>query len=32
MIKLYVLPPAFGLRNTGPFCLKCEMEIGRAHV
>jgi glutathione S-transferase len=27
MIKLYVLPPAFGLRNTGPFCLKSEMSL-----
>jgi len=27
MIKLYVLPPAFGLRNTGPFGLKCEMAL-----
>jgi len=27
MIKLYVLPPAFGLRNPGPFALKCEMAL-----
>jgi glutathione S-transferase len=27
MIKLYLLPPAFGLRNTGPFALKCEMAL-----
>jgi glutathione S-transferase len=27
VIKLYVLPPAFGLRNTGPFGLKCEMAL-----
>jgi glutathione S-transferase len=27
MIKLYVIPPAFGLRNTGPFGLKCEMAL-----
>jgi len=27
VIKLYVLPPAFGLRNTGPFCLKSEMAL-----
>ncbi len=27
MIQLYALPPAFGLRNTGPFALKCEMAL-----
>lgn len=27
MMKLYVIPPAFGLRNTGPFDLKCEMAL-----
>lgn len=27
MIKLCVIPPAFGLRNTGPFGLKCEMAL-----
>jgi len=27
MIKLYVIPPAFGLRNTGPFGFKCEMAL-----
>lgn len=27
MIKLYVLPPAFGLRNTGPFCFKSELAL-----
>ncbi len=27
MIKLHVIPPAFGLRNTGPFGLKCEMAL-----
>jgi glutathione S-transferase len=27
MIKLYVLPPAWGLRNPGPFGLKCEMAL-----
>jgi glutathione S-transferase len=27
MIKLHALPPAFGLRNTGPFALKCEMAL-----
>ena len=27
MIKLYTLPPAFGLRNVSPFCLKIEMAL-----
>lgn len=27
MIKLYTLPPAFGLRNVSPFCLKVEMAL-----
>ncbi len=27
MIRLHVIPPAFGLRNTGPFGLKCEMAL-----
>jgi glutathione S-transferase len=27
MMKLHVIPPAFGLRNTGPFGLKCEMAL-----
>ena len=27
MIKLFVLPPALGLRNPGPFALKCEMAL-----
>jgi glutathione S-transferase len=27
MIQLHALPPAFGLRNTGPFALKCEMAL-----
>jgi glutathione S-transferase len=27
MIKLYCLPSAFGLRNPGPFALKCEMAL-----
>lgn len=27
MIKLYTLPPAFGLRNISPFCLKSEMAL-----
>ena len=27
MMKLHVVPPAFGLRNTGPFGLKSEMAL-----
>ena len=27
MMKLFVISPAFGLRNTGPFGLKCEMAL-----
>jgi glutathione S-transferase len=27
MITLYTLPPAFGLRNVSPFCLKAEMAL-----
>lgn len=27
MIKLYTYPPAFGLRNPSPFCLKVEMAL-----
>ncbi len=27
MIKLVTLPPAFGLRNVSPFCLKAEMAM-----
>lgn len=27
MITLYTLPPAFGLRNVSPFCLKAEMIL-----
>jgi glutathione S-transferase len=27
MIKLYTFPPAFGLRNASPFCLKVEMAL-----
>tara|TARA_R110002072_G_scaffold46082_10_gene127997 strand:- start:27109 stop:27822 length:714 start_codon:yes stop_codon:yes gene_type:complete len=27
MITLYTLPPAFGLRNVSPFCLKTEMAL-----
>jgi glutathione S-transferase len=27
MMKLHVLPPAFGLRNTGPFAFKCELAL-----
>lgn len=27
MIQLYALPPAFGLRNVSPFCLKTEMAL-----
>ena len=27
MLKLHVLPPAFGLRNTGPFGFKCELAL-----
>lgn len=27
MIKLYTFPPAFGLRNVSPFCLKVEMAL-----
>lgn len=27
MITLYTLPPAFGLRNVSPFCLKVEMAL-----
>ena len=27
MITLYTLPPAFGLRNVSPFCLKAEMTL-----
>ena len=27
MMKLYVLPPAFGLRNPGPFAFKCELAL-----
>ena len=27
MIKLVTLPPAFGLRNVSPFCLKVEMAL-----
>ena len=27
MITLVTLPPAFGLRNVSPFCLKIEMAL-----
>ena len=27
MIQLYTFPPAFGLRNVSPFCLKVEMAL-----
>ena len=27
MISLYALPPAFGLRNISPFCLKSAMAL-----
>ncbi|MEQ8861172.1 MAG: glutathione S-transferase family protein [Pseudomonadales bacterium] len=27
MIKLYIFPPAFGLRNVSPFCTKVEMAL-----
>ena len=27
MMKLHVLPPAFGLRNPGPFAFKCELAF-----
>ncbi len=27
MIKLYMFPPAFGLRSPSPFCLKAEMTL-----
>ena len=27
MITLVTLPPAFGLRNVSPFCLKVEMAL-----
>jgi len=27
MITLYQYPPAFGLRNPSPFCLKTEMML-----
>ena len=27
MIELYILPPAFGLRNVSPYCLKAEMTL-----
>lgn len=27
MMKLYVIPPAFGLRNTGPFGFKSELAL-----
>jgi len=27
MMKLVTLPPAFGLRNVSPFCLKIEMQL-----
>jgi glutathione S-transferase len=27
MIQLVTLPPAFGLRNVSPFCLKIEMQL-----
>ena len=27
MLELHALPPAVGLRNTGPFGLKCEMAL-----
>ncbi len=27
MINLYTFPPAFGLRNVSPFCLKVEMAL-----
>ena len=30
MIKLTIFPPAFGLRNVSPFCLKVEMAL--AHL
>jgi glutathione S-transferase len=30
MVKLYTFPPAFGLRNVSPFCLKVEMAL--AHL
>ena len=27
MLKLVTLPPAFGMRNVSPFCLKAEMLL-----
>lgn len=27
MIKLFMFPPAFGLRNASPFCHKVEMAL-----
>ena len=27
MLELVTLPPAFGLRNVSPFCLKAEMLL-----
>ena len=31
-LQLYVLPPAFGLRNVSPFCLKIEMLLTALNV
>ncbi len=27
MLKLVTMPPAFGMRNVSPFCLKAEMLL-----
>lgn len=27
MNTVYIFPPAFGLRNASPFCLKIEMAL-----
>lgn len=32
MLKLYTFPPAFGLRNVSPFCLKVEMALEHLQI
>ena len=32
MLQLYTLPPAFGLRNPSPFCLKIEMALDHLNL
>ena len=32
MVFLYTFPPAFGLRNVSPFCLRVEMALNYLNV